>query len=67
MAEFAQLADSPSVTAVVQREADLIESASSKAIQAKLLRLLKQHKVEWRSFESSLPTQSWVREIVGQL
>jgi len=27
----------------------------------------RQHKSEWDAFMESLPNQSWVREIVGQL
>jgi 7-cyano-7-deazaguanine synthase in queuosine biosynthesis len=67
MSEFADLADSPNVAAVVQREADLIDSTNSKAIQANLLRLLRQHRAEWHAFVNSLPKRSWVSEIVGQL
>ena len=67
MAEFARLADSPAGASTASREARLVDGANPEAAQASLLRLLRQHRFEWDAFLSSLPSRSWVHEIVGQL
>jgi hypothetical protein len=67
MAEFARLADSPAGASAAGREARLVDWANPEVAQALLLRLLQQHRSEWDGFLSSLPSRSWVHEIVGQL
>jgi 7-cyano-7-deazaguanine synthase in queuosine biosynthesis len=67
MAEFARLADAPEGKSVVDREARLINPSDPRAAEARLLRLLKQHKAEWDALLLLLPSPSWVRDIMGQL
>jgi hypothetical protein len=67
MADFARLADSPAGAAAIDREARLMDAGAPDAARAGLARLLAQHKSEWDGFMGSLPSRSWVREIVGQL
>ena len=67
MAEFARLADAPRDASTVRREARLIDPTNPEAAEAKLRRLLEQHRSEWNAFMSSLPDRSWVRDIVSQL
>ena len=68
MVEFAGFAGAPLKSdAAVVREARLINPGDSELAQAKLLRLVKQHRDEWEEFVSALPNRSWVREIVDRL
>jgi 7-cyano-7-deazaguanine synthase in queuosine biosynthesis len=67
MVEFSRLLASPDGAAAVDREARLIDPDNFGAVQAKLRRLLEQHRSEWDAFVCDLPDHSWVREIIGQL
>jgi 7-cyano-7-deazaguanine synthase in queuosine biosynthesis len=67
MDELAGLGDSPDGESIVDREAHLVGSSNPGAIRGRLRRLLETHRIEWNAFMSSLPKQSWVRDIVAQL
>lgn len=67
MTEFAGLADAPNGAQPVQREAQLIDPADPAAAEVKLRSLLQRHRSEWNAFMSSLPGDSWVRNIASQL
>lgn len=67
MPEFASLTRLPVGGSAVDREARLIDPDHPKKARAGLTRSLQRHQFEWNAFVDSLPQQSWVRQIVGQL
>ena len=67
MVQFARLANSPDGRSIVDREARLIDPNHPEAIQPKVVRLLRQHRLEWDAFTASLPSRSWIRDIVAEL
>jgi hypothetical protein len=67
MAELARLADSPESASSIDLEARLVDPANPGIVRTKLCRLLRRHRDEWDAFIDSLPSRSWVREIVDQL
>ncbi len=67
MEEFAKLLDSPLGASTINREARLVDDLNPSEIERSLADLLRHHRSEWTSFKDSLPTKSWLLEIVGQL